>query len=206
MLTIDDLHIYRWNGNIVPGVTEILFDLGFIKENPWAKPEAKLKGQYAHKAIQYYEEGDLDMDSVDPDIQPYFDAWVQYRHWSGPSTDPKAALVVTDLKTGQKKDWHALQVAGYSLLSSQLLLMSLNGKAWETVVEKPLFHQLLGYAGTPDRIQYQPASPLGAPREGRIVYLQQDSRFKVEQVTTLGADERAFLACLTVYNRKRRAR
>ena len=58
-LTFDPVaHIYRLDGVVVPNVTGILRDEGFVDAS-WFTPYAAERGTKAHRAIELYDEGDL---------------------------------------------------------------------------------------------------------------------------------------------------
>jgi hypothetical protein len=88
-----------------------------------------------HLACQYYDEGDLDFDSLDPELEGYVSAYAAWRQESGlsgsewiecPMTDPRGLYRGTsdriftarprslwDIKTGAFQAWIALQTAAY---------------------------------------------------------------------------------------------
>lgn len=67
---------------LLPRVTEILArcGLGFNPDGiPWAQLEhARTRGQALHRAIQYHDEGTLDAESLHPEIQPGFRAYLDF--------------------------------------------------------------------------------------------------------------------------------
>jgi hypothetical protein len=69
-------HRYLLNGSQVPSVTEIIKPL--CKESG-----ASHVGKAVHKAIELYEGGDLDAESLDPQIAPYFEGWIRFKRESG---------------------------------------------------------------------------------------------------------------------------
>lgn len=86
MLTFDEaLHEYRYDGKIVPSVTQImspLFDFSFVDE---LKLEIACgRGTQVHKACELYDKGELDESGIDdwPWVQ-YFNAYKKFRRDSG---------------------------------------------------------------------------------------------------------------------------
>lgn len=85
MLTFDEkLHQYRINGVVVPSVTAItspLFDFAGIPKDILERK--RQIGTALHKAIELHIADDLDMDSVDPAVQPYLKAFIKWVNESG---------------------------------------------------------------------------------------------------------------------------
>lgn len=104
---IPDNHEYRFKGQHVPGVNEILKAEGCIPDfDKFKGTEYKRElGQYVHQAIRLHFAGTLDIDSVSGPVREYFEGFLKF-----------AAM------------------------------FELNPIA----VEKPLFSQRWGFAGTPD--------------------------------------------------------
>jgi len=73
-------HTYRFDGAVVPSVTQILAplnDLSFV--DPQVLEYKRQLGTAVHKATELYDLGDLDEDSLAPVIRPYLDAWIRFR-------------------------------------------------------------------------------------------------------------------------------
>lgn len=78
-------HTYRFDGRVVPSVTQILRPVGFDYS---AVPPATLdyaaqRGTAVHSATEFFDDGDLDEDSLDLEILPYVEAWRRFREESG---------------------------------------------------------------------------------------------------------------------------
>ena len=76
-------HVYRWNGEQKPGVTQIIRTaLG----NPFARvaggvlETARQRGNAVHRACELDDAGNLDESSLDARIVPYVEAWRDFRH------------------------------------------------------------------------------------------------------------------------------
>ncbi len=134
MLTFDPAqHEYRWNGRVVPSVTQILKSLGLI-DATWYTDEARDRGSMIHLATALDDRGELDESSVDERIAGYLAAWRLFKAESGASfTDIEIQLYsdygyagtpdrigtlrgrsVFDIKNGEPEPWHALQTAAYA--------------------------------------------------------------------------------------------
>ena len=79
-LTFDESsHTYRWNGEIVPGVTSILRPLcnfDFVKPDVLAAASAF--GTAVHRTCELSDRDDLDEDRLDPALLPYLVQWRKF--------------------------------------------------------------------------------------------------------------------------------
>lgn len=107
-LTFDEhSHTYRFNDNVVPGVTSVLSPLtDFSRVPPHVLEAASNFGKAVHRACELDDLGELDEAALDSALKPYLQAWRKY------SAD------------------HRVQ--------------------WD-VIEEPVYHATMRYAGTPDR-------------------------------------------------------
>lgn len=108
-LTFDEAtHTYRFNGNVVPGVTSILSPLtDFSRVPPHVLHAASEFGKAVHLACELDDMNDLDEAALDPALTPYLQAWRKF-------------------STEHEVEW--------------------------TLIEHPVYHRALGYAGTLDRL------------------------------------------------------
>lgn len=75
-------HVYTYQGRALPSVTGILKAEGFIDTrfyNDWARE----KGSFVHLAIEYHLAGELDEETLDPEIKPYLEAFKRFMAESG---------------------------------------------------------------------------------------------------------------------------
>lgn len=81
MLTFEESgHVYRWHGERVVSVTQALRVLQNWDDVPAPVLEKKrLIGVALHKAIELEIQGVLDPLSIDPLVQPYYEAWQAFR-------------------------------------------------------------------------------------------------------------------------------
>lgn len=135
-ITLDENHIYHdESGIIIPGVTQVLRDAGLIDAS-WFTDYARERGGYVHQACALYDQDDLDMDSLDPAIEPYVQAWIKFRKDTGfmpvlveqivfnknynyagtldVTGEMGDQLCLIDRKSGARQSWSALQTAGYT--------------------------------------------------------------------------------------------
>ena len=131
-------HIYRLNGEIIPSVTTVLkgvrlIDYSFIPQD--VLQAAAKRGQLVHQALQYYAQGTLDEQSIDPAIAGYvaagirfheesrlicanieqrvFDAYYRYAGTFDLDCIIDRELWLIDYKTGLVLPGHRYQLAGY---------------------------------------------------------------------------------------------
>lgn len=137
-----DLHEYRVDGRLLPGVTDVLKGVGIIDmSKPWYTDYERDRGKAIHSACEMLDtpaDGALDWDSLDEAIVGYVRAWqsflvesgakilnVERKLWSpeygfAGTLDRvlwwQDARTIVDIKTGQPEKWHALQTAAYQIL------------------------------------------------------------------------------------------
>lgn len=126
-------HVYTLRGRPIRSVTQILGDVGII-DTTWFTPEAALRGKYVHTGTEYHDEGSLEMDSLDPQIAPYVQGWIDFRKMTGfrpvlieqkichscgyAGTLDRAGFlgnrfIIIDIKSGSLPSWGGLQTSGY---------------------------------------------------------------------------------------------
>lgn len=134
----DELHEYRWHGEIVPSVTQVLKEAGLIDDSFFTE-DGKNRGIAFHEALHYEIHNDLDMNSVHEIIQPFIQAWLKFRsdtsfsplieHCEKPRLNSlfkyagkpdvvgfmNGSLILLDAKTGTSKTAD-LQTAAYEQL------------------------------------------------------------------------------------------
>ena len=77
-------HVYRYNGRVVPSVTQclsIVNDLSFV--NPARLEAARAFGVNVHLAVEFWNRGTLDVESLDPELLPYLQGWLKFTRESG---------------------------------------------------------------------------------------------------------------------------
>lgn len=74
-------HVYRLDGRETVSVTGVLKAMGLVKLGAVPAPileRARTRGQDVHQLLHYYNENDLDPDSVDERYRGYLDAWMRF--------------------------------------------------------------------------------------------------------------------------------
>jgi len=135
-ITIDENHVYRVDGRLVSGsVTGIIRDAGLM-DTSWFTPYSATRGTAVHKAVEYYEQGDLDESRLDPAIVPYLAGWKMFKAETGYQSEQLEQMIfhpiyqfcgtldqtgamdgqscIMDIKTGIYQAWWALQTAAYN--------------------------------------------------------------------------------------------
>lgn len=187
-LTRDEAHVYRMAGAELTSVTTAIREAGLMSLE-WASAEAMQRGTHVHQACEFFDQGDLDEDALDPALRPYLDAYRWFCHDAQPvwshieaqradlthryagTVDRAGTLlgqkhpVVLDIKSGVAAPWHAIQLAAYRHLLTDDL----------------------------------------GPIIGRaVLYLRDDGTYRLEPLALLDQpDFNIFLAALAVTNWKR---
>lgn len=79
-----DSHTYRFDGERIPSVTQILEPLIDYSGVPnGVLQHAADRGTAVHLATEFWDDGDLDEDSIDEEVLPYVMAWQRFRDDSG---------------------------------------------------------------------------------------------------------------------------
>jgi hypothetical protein len=119
--------------NGLPSVTEILRSAGLI-DPTWYTDEARQRGTAVHSACEFYDQNDLDLDSLDPQIAGYVKAYIRFREMQDASPEwieiplsdktesyagtPDRVFItrprsLVDLKSGSFHPSHKFQLAAY---------------------------------------------------------------------------------------------
>jgi hypothetical protein len=75
-------HVYKVDGLPVPSVSQILREAGLVDYDgipPAVLAYAADRGTAVHLACEYYDQDDLDPDSLDPQLAPYVAGWRRFR-------------------------------------------------------------------------------------------------------------------------------
>lgn len=140
MLTFDEAaHVYRWDGEVVPSVTQVLHAWsGIARLDESILAAARQLGTDVHLATALDDQDDLDSDSVDEMVLPYLQAWRIFcefedfeafevermvyskRHGYAGTFDRYGRMrkrrkpVLLDIKTGTPDPTHGPQTAAYA--------------------------------------------------------------------------------------------
>ena len=181
-LTFDhETHIYRVDGAVVPSVTQILKPLSDFSGIPPQVLEAKRDlGTRVHEACHYFDEDDLDEDTIDADVEPYLDAWIKFKKQSG------ARVLMCETRLFEP----VLRFAG---TMDRVLL--LNGEHW-LVDLKTSFS--LPHAVGPQTAGYLRALMDPTVTRRGALRLRNDGSYRLDALTEPN-DWAVFMACLTLH-------
>jgi len=133
----EDKHAYRLDGRPIPSVTTILQSAGIVDYRFVKKEDREFyltRGSYIHTATQYLDEGDLNLEDLDPEIRGYVEGYVKFKKdtgftptmiefrsfnaslWYAGTLDRVGMLngnrVIVDFKSGTVAKWVELQTLG----------------------------------------------------------------------------------------------
>jgi hypothetical protein len=135
-------HTYGIDGVLIPSVTTILQDMGLI-DTRYFTDYGRDRGKLVHRIIHWHITYELDEDTIDPTLRPYFDAWLSFEKDTNfictAAEKPLFRLVyrfagtpdyigllngieaVIDGKSGGLYPSTALQLVGYEILAERPL-------------------------------------------------------------------------------------
>lgn len=122
MLTLDKNHIYRWNGIIVPGVSEILQVGGFTDFDhvpDYIMEPAKKFGKAVHTACHLDNLGTLDEGTLSEPLKPYLASWRKFK------ADYKVRIVESEFMMYSEKWGFAGILDDVVMIDSELVLLDL---------------------------------------------------------------------------------
>lgn len=146
----EESHTYTVGGREKESVTDILKEFGFQPRIRYCTDEGMWRGQQIHKALEFYHKGTLNVNSLDPLIRPYLDAWrlfeaetgFQAWGWETALWDPTSdrcgrpdvygqcsdEIWVLDYKSGGVDPVTGLQLAAYQSMLCNLGLIPIGKK------------------------------------------------------------------------------
>jgi hypothetical protein len=133
-----ETHQYFLGGVQLPSVTGVIADTGLYGNTSYFTDYSRDRGSFVHQIVQWHLSGELDEETIDPVLRPYFDAWLRFESESKYISDScEEALASTtyryagtidhighlnghfciiDVKSGALHPATALQLAGYENL------------------------------------------------------------------------------------------
>lgn len=146
----DAAHVYTFeDGRQAVSVTRALKVVGYINDAYYTQ-FGRTRGTYVHQMLEWFDRGELDETTLDPQLWPYLDAYRTFlaetgATWDGIEVrlgDPARLIAGTldrigpfgllDLKSGAFEPWHCIQTAMYALLAQTngLILSARRVKRW----------------------------------------------------------------------------
>lgn len=180
-------HRYRLGGRDLISVTQALTEAGLIDAR-WFNEDAALRGTYVHQAILLDHEGDLEEESLDPVLGPYFKAYRKFRSETGFVVEACEERLFDEL----------LGVAG---------TLDLRGRFGSSPDSRLINIVDIKTGTVPSHVGYQTAgyvrlSPVGQAYARWCLNLRADGTYRLEALTNR-TDEKVFLAALIVAQAKR---
>lgn len=175
-------HTYRWNGQIVPSVTQVLAQLSdFSMVRPDVLERKRQIGQWVHKAIELDLADDLDEESIGDDWRGYFNGWRKFRAESGFVASASEQQVYSE----------KYRFAGTLDLAGEL------PKAGTAIIDAKCTTMIYPTVG-PQVAAYSEAA--GCPKAKRFaLQLSPDGKYELHPLTDRG-NFGVFLAALTLHN------
>jgi len=137
-----ETHQYFLDGTVLPSVTRILSDMGFI-DKTFYTDHGRDRGQYVHLATELDDRNELDEETLDIELAPYLAAWRSFKRETGFQIEdiekPVASEIyrfagkfdrsgilngnrcILDIKGGTVSPWAALQLAAYEIAENKRL-------------------------------------------------------------------------------------
>lgn len=190
----DALHEYRWDGAVVPSVTQVLARLSaeeyrFVDKS--LMEEAALLGTAAHKMIELDLRGDLDVDALSDGLQVYYAAWQNFRRLSG------FQMVLSEARVYSAKYGYAgtLDLAGW--LNDRFVIIDAKRTA---AVPRTAGPQTAGYLqALREHAEDAVLWPQDTPIDRYALHLRSDGTWRLVPFTDK-SDLRVFLACKTLHD------
>jgi hypothetical protein len=149
-LTFDEAtHTYRYNGNVVPGVTTVLKPLTNLDMVPPHVLKAAADfGTAVHKACELDDLGELDLIALDPALVPYLMAWRKF------STEHSAKWVHIEKQVHNKTLGYAGTLDRYGYVDGMSTLLDIKSSielypsvgpqlaAYDKALEEPVIHRM----------------------------------------------------------------
>lgn len=162
-------HVYRLDGEVIPGITAVLKRVGLIDDRFYSV-EARDRGTAVHAAIEYLQEGDLERSSLAPLLIPYVEAWERFRDEMGWEPIERPELLV-----GSESLRFATRIDGVGLTRDCPFVTVCNWKSGAAALWHPIqaAGEAIAYAETTGR-----ATAFGVRRAA--LYLRDDGTYRFE--------------------------
>ncbi|MHB0965551.1 MAG: hypothetical protein ACYC36_03765 [Bellilinea sp.] len=186
----EERHEYRWNGVIVPSVTQILKPLtDFSRISPAILEHARQQGVAIHKMVELELAGDLDISSLPEWMLPYYTAWGKFVAETG------FECVASEQQVYHNKLGYAgtVDLVGAMRGAGGLALLDIKRSLSAGAV---IGLQLSGYAQAWDSQDIPGRAHVIKHRYA--LQLIQNGTYKLEPFND-PSDSSAFLACLTMH-------
>lgn len=192
MLTFDqEAHVYKWNDEIIPSVTQLLGEFGLVDFSAVPKDVLEYKrvlGTAVHCSIELMEQDNLDEDSLHPEIKPYLEAYKRFRLVTG--FEPKS----TENRMYSKKWRFAGTMDQQGILDGQEAIVDYKC-TWR--LYESCGPQLQAY-----KILFEENNPGTKIKKLCALQLKSTGHFELQEFKDAN-DKQDFLACLWLHWQKR---
>lgn len=185
----DDLHEYRYDGHVVPSVTQVLSRLSaeeYRGVSPDVLEQAALLGKAVHRMIELDLRDALDVQSLSEGLHIYYKAWRNFLSTSGFEASLSEERVYSDRYA------YAGTLDLFGRLNGRLSLIDAKRT---TSVPRTAGPQTAAYENA--LRECRPELTGAAPIDRYALHLRADGTWRLVPFTHR-ADLRAFLACLTL--------
>lgn len=180
-------HTYRLNGVVLPSVTQVLSILSdFSMVDPAYLAEKADLGEKVHQTLEYFDKGTLNESILHPVLAQYLEAWKKFL------ADTKFTPVETETAYVHHKYYYAGRIDRIGIIDNTPVLIDIKSG----VQYKTHALQTAAYA----MLYNQNKSKKEQVKRRWAVYIRTDG-YKIEKHVN-DADERVFLAALTIHNYK----
>lgn len=192
-----ETHTYTLDGIRLKSVTQILKEAGLTDYS--AIPADVLQraadfGTAVHDMTYLYDRNDLDMESLDPALVPYLDAWQSFLQVTGWETKASEQLVYS------KRYLYAGRFDRKGPYNGKLTILDIKTGIKNKATVKTTGIQLAGY-----EIAHNELCKDGKTKQRVAVWLGGDGAFKMETYADK-SDQARFIAALTIANVKEELR
>lgn len=189
MLTLEEsTHVYRWNGKVVPSVSQIiapLYEGAFDGIKAEVLERKRTLGTALHYATELLDRDQLDEDSIDTAIRPYLDAYVR----------AKAERNMQWTVIEEPRYHHTLRYAGtidrYGTVDGEPAVVDFKTVA---TLHAAVGVQLAGY---------ESLMQTGRPMKRYALQLLPTGEYRLVEYKSPD-DRAAFMACLALFNWKQK--
>ena len=181
-------HEYSLDGEIIPGVTTIINDLYTPGPDDEAMEIARDRGTKVHKACELYDLNVLDLEDLDPVLQPYLNAWIQFR------SDTGVSIIEIERLVYHPKFRYAGKLDRVAMLNGKISVIDIKSS---TVMLKLTGLQLAAYQAAYNASIAGTDLPEATERYG--LQLRADGKYRLVPYTDK-TEFNVFIGCLNRYN------
>jgi hypothetical protein len=192
-LTFDqEWHCYKLNGIGMSGVSSILKAAGLVDLS--GIPELVLErardfGIAVHKACELEDKGTLDLETLDPALMPYLEAWRRFK------ADMKVIIIDIEKPVYSKKWWYAGTCDRIATIGGKRVMVDIKSSA---TMYPSMKIQLAGYAIADEEMT-------GEKIQERLgVQLLKTADYKIYPYRDETSDRSVFLSAVTISKFKKK--